>query len=201
MYLTGFPRIAPASLANCCRIVGCLHTPDFACSSSSRRVWRTLTQSLRRCKPGTRRHRRLHRLVQRHPWPFQPRRTDTRTGLYRWPPEIARGCLKCFHGAPRVAHRVVRSSQATPAAVDNSAPLQPAQVSVISRGQLFRQTEPLLGELSLAGVARLRGQCKCAGQDACARDQARPAAGSRSLAQTGGSKRRMAERPPVGVLP
>ena len=43
MYLTGFPRIAPALLASCCRIVGFRSTPDFACSSSSRRVWRTLT--------------------------------------------------------------------------------------------------------------------------------------------------------------
>ena len=41
-------------------------------------------------------------------------------------------------GAPRVAHRVVRSSQATPAAVDNSAPIQPRPLTLIYRGQVVQ---------------------------------------------------------------
>ncbi len=38
-------------------------------------------------------------------------------------------------GAPRVDHRVGRSSQATPATVDNSAPLQTRPSPLIYRGQ------------------------------------------------------------------
>ena len=41
-------------------------------------------------------------------------------------------------------HRVGRSSQATPAAVNKSAPSQPARKPLIDRGMLFKQPGPLL---------------------------------------------------------
>lgn len=47
-------------------------------------------------------------------------------------------------GAPRVALRVGRSSQGTPSAVDNSAPLQASPSSLTYRGRTFQLTEPFL---------------------------------------------------------
>ena len=85
-----------------------------------------------------------HRLVQHTQAAFEPPpEPHAVAGLLRRIAKASGGRIKC-PGAPRGAYRVGRSSQATPAAVDNSAPSQSARNPLVVREKLFKQPRPLL---------------------------------------------------------
>ena len=106
--------------------------------------------------------RPVDRPVQARTAALQPGRQHTRTSLPVWPADPSQRPPKTrFPGVPRVSHRVGRSSQATPSTVDNSAPSQPARHPLISRGNLFTRTEPLLPDHHAVGDLRLKVSNLC----------------------------------------